>query len=130
MPPDSNGWIATTLGRSVVSFLRKGRDPSDTTLFVCNFTPVPRHNYRVGAPAGGHWREVLNSDAPLYGGSGQGNVGGGRGIAFAAFTGGRILAESDASSAGHRGVSARRSDAMKSQDCASDPALVQRRRAL
>ena len=43
---------------------------------VCNFTPVPRHNYRVGVPLGGYWQEVLNSDAPLYGGSGQGNIGG------------------------------------------------------
>jgi 1,4-alpha-glucan branching enzyme len=42
----------------------------------CNFTPVPRYNYRVGVSAGGHWDEVLNSDAPLYGGSGQGNFGG------------------------------------------------------
>ena len=46
------------------------------TLFVCNFTPVPRYNYRVGVPAAGEWKEVLNSDAPLYGGSGQGNLGG------------------------------------------------------
>jgi 1,4-alpha-glucan branching enzyme len=45
-------------------------------LFVANFTPVVRFNYRVGAPCGGFWREVLNSDAPLYGGSGQGNMGG------------------------------------------------------
>ena len=43
---------------------------------ACNFTPVPRHNYRVGVPCGGDWQEVLNSDAPLYGGSGQGNLGG------------------------------------------------------
>jgi 1,4-alpha-glucan branching enzyme len=45
-------------------------------MFVCNFTPVPRHNYRVGVPGGGYWKEALNSDAPLYGGSGQGNMGG------------------------------------------------------
>jgi 1,4-alpha-glucan branching enzyme len=62
--------------RSVVSFLRRGRRNTDTLLFVCNFTPVARHNYRVGAPEGGYWREILNSDAPLYGGSGQGNMGG------------------------------------------------------
>jgi 1,4-alpha-glucan branching enzyme len=62
--------------RSVLSFLRKGTHPEDTLLLVCNFTPEPRHNYRVGAPAGGFWRELLNSDAPLYGGSGQGNMGG------------------------------------------------------
>ncbi|HEV2200253.1 MAG TPA: 1,4-alpha-glucan branching protein GlgB [Bryobacteraceae bacterium] len=62
--------------RSIICFLRKGKNPGDKTLFVCNFTPVPRHNYRVGVPCGGPWREMLNSDAPLYGGSGQGNAGG------------------------------------------------------
>jgi 1,4-alpha-glucan branching enzyme len=61
---------------SVVSFLRRGGAPDERTLFVCNFTPVPRHNYRIGAPLGGLWRERLNSDATLYGGSGQGNIGG------------------------------------------------------
>ena len=43
---------------------------------VANFTPVPRHGYRLGVPDGGGWRELLNSDAPSYGGSGQGNLGG------------------------------------------------------
>jgi 1,4-alpha-glucan branching enzyme len=62
--------------RSVISFLRCGNDPTDKTLFVCNFTPVVRENYRVGVPMEGRWKEVLNSDAPLYGGSGQGNFGG------------------------------------------------------
>ena len=62
--------------RSVVSFLRRGRDPQEQLLFVCNFTPVVRQNYRVGVPVSGLWKEVLNSDAPLYGGSGQGNFGG------------------------------------------------------
>ena len=41
-----------------------------------NFTEIPRHNYAIGIPAAGHWREILNSDATLYGGSGQGNMGG------------------------------------------------------
>jgi 1,4-alpha-glucan branching enzyme len=45
-------------------------------LVVFNFTPVPRYNYRVGVPQGGRWREILNSDADLYGGSGMGNQGG------------------------------------------------------
>jgi 1,4-alpha-glucan branching enzyme len=45
-------------------------------LVVCNFTPVPRLNYQVGAPRGGFWRELLNSDAREYGGSGLGNMGG------------------------------------------------------
>ena len=62
--------------RSVISFLRRGRNPGDQLLFVCNFTPVVRQNYRVGVPQEGFWKEVLNSDAPLYGGSGQGNFGG------------------------------------------------------
>jgi 1,4-alpha-glucan branching enzyme len=62
--------------RSVVSFLRRARDPARVVLFVCNFTPVVRSNYRVGVPTGGHWAEILNSDATLYGGSGQGNFGG------------------------------------------------------
>ena len=43
---------------------------------ACNFTPVPRHDYRVGAPCAGFWEEALNSDARNYGGSGQGNMGG------------------------------------------------------
>ncbi len=44
-------------------------------LVACNFTPVAREAYRVGVPAAGRWREVLNSDAPCYGGSGAGNLG-------------------------------------------------------
>jgi 1,4-alpha-glucan branching enzyme len=62
--------------RSVISFLRRGRDPNNQLLFVCNFTPVVRQNYRIGAPCDGYWKEILNSDAALYGGSGQGNLGG------------------------------------------------------
>lgn len=70
-------WIdCNDVARSVLSFLRKSSREGDTLLFVCNFTPVPRHNYRVGAPAGGFWKEIMNSDALLYGGSGQGNMGG------------------------------------------------------
>jgi 1,4-alpha-glucan branching enzyme len=44
-------------------------------LVVCNFTPVPRPEYRLGVPRAGRWREALNSDATEYGGSGQGNLG-------------------------------------------------------
>jgi 1,4-alpha-glucan branching enzyme len=70
-------WVdCTDSQRSVVCFLRKGKTPGDVTVFCCNFTPVPRHNYRVGVPFDCHWAEMLNSDAPLYGGSGQGNIGG------------------------------------------------------
>jgi 1,4-alpha-glucan branching enzyme len=62
--------------QSTLSLLRKGRSEENALIIACNFTPVPRHNYRVGAPAGGFWSEILNSDAPVYGGSGQGNMGG------------------------------------------------------
>jgi 1,4-alpha-glucan branching enzyme len=61
---------------SVLSLIRKGRSESDILVIVCNFTPVPRLNYRVGVPTGGYWREILNSDAEEYGGSGHGNLGG------------------------------------------------------
>ncbi len=43
---------------------------------ACNFTPVPREQYRVGVPQGGYWQELLNSNAREYGGSGLGNAGG------------------------------------------------------
>jgi len=75
---DSNGfeWIdCSDWEQSIVSFLRKGTS-GPPVLFVCNFTPQPRINYRVGVPFGGFWKEVLNSDAKEYGGSGQGNLGG------------------------------------------------------
>ena len=61
---------------SVLSFFRMGRSTHDVILVMCNFTPVPRYNYRVGVPRGGLWREMINSDAPDYFGSGQGNLGG------------------------------------------------------
>ena len=70
-------WVdCNDVTRSLVSFLRKGGTDRDVLLFVCNFTPVPRQNYRVGAPTGGFWKEIMNGDAPIYGGSGQGNMGG------------------------------------------------------
>src|SRR5579864_2023497 len=62
--------------RSVISFLRRATNRDDLTLIVCNFTPVPRLNYRTGVPWSGFWKEVINSDATMYGGSGQGNLGG------------------------------------------------------
>ncbi|MGB9698147.1 MAG: 1,4-alpha-glucan branching protein GlgB [Thermodesulfobacteriota bacterium] len=61
---------------SVLSYLRKGSAPQEIILAVANFTPIPRFNYRVGAPRGGFWQEMLNSDAREYGGSGLGNWGG------------------------------------------------------
>ncbi len=58
---------------SVISFVRRTRDPQDLVVVVCNFTPVPRHGYRVGLPMLGTYREILNSDWTQYGGSGVGN---------------------------------------------------------
>jgi 1,4-alpha-glucan branching enzyme len=70
-------WVdAADTQASVLSFLRKSRDGSRVVLVVCNFTPVPREHYTIGVPRGGYWREVLNSDAASYGGSGMGNYGG------------------------------------------------------
>jgi 1,4-alpha-glucan branching enzyme len=60
---------------SVVSLLRRARDGADFSVAVVNFTPVPRTGYVVGMPAPGSYREVLNSDAGIYGGSGAGNGG-------------------------------------------------------
>jgi 1,4-alpha-glucan branching enzyme len=70
-------WVdCSDASQSVVSLLRLGSDPNRAVLFVFNYTPVPRADYRIGVPWGGRWSEVLNSDASLYGGSGQGNLGG------------------------------------------------------
>ena len=60
---------------STLVFLRRGREEHETVLVALNFTPVPRHEYRVGVPEAGVWHEVLNSDAAVFGGSGQGNLG-------------------------------------------------------
>ncbi len=62
--------------KSIICFLRHGQSEADTILIVCNFTPVPRHNYRFGVPQAGFWKEMLNSDAKEYGGAGYGNLGG------------------------------------------------------
>jgi 1,4-alpha-glucan branching enzyme len=70
-------WIdAGNSEQSVLSFIRKGKSADSILLAVCNFTPVVRDNFRVGVPKAGFWREVLNSDAKEYGGSGTGNFGG------------------------------------------------------
>jgi len=68
---DCSDWEA-----GVLSFLRRARDPEDFLVVVCNFTPVPRRGYRVGVPEGGYYRELLNTDAAVYGGSNMGNAGG------------------------------------------------------
>jgi 1,4-alpha-glucan branching enzyme len=75
--PHGLDWVdCSDTGQSVVSLMRTGFDPDRAVIFVFNFTPVPRAGYRIGVPWGGRWTEILNSDASLYGGSGQGNLGG------------------------------------------------------
>ncbi len=70
-------WIvAGDADTSVIVFLRKARGGAAPVLVVCNLTPLPRSNYLVGVTRPGYWRELLNSDATVYGGSGWGNLGG------------------------------------------------------
>jgi 1,4-alpha-glucan branching enzyme len=61
---------------NVISLMRRGKSEETLVVAVLNFTPIPRYNYQIGVPRGGHWREALNSDADIYGGSAQGNMGG------------------------------------------------------
>ena len=61
---------------SVISMIRRARNPQDFTVMAANFTPVPRPGYRIGVPEGGWYRELLNSDGAIYGGSNMGNGGG------------------------------------------------------
>ncbi len=78
MSPDGFEWIdCCDTENSIVSLTRRSKSrPEELLVIALNFTPIPRHNYQIGVPRAGHWREVLNSDATLYGGSGQGNMGG------------------------------------------------------
>jgi 1,4-alpha-glucan branching enzyme len=70
-------WVdCSDAGHCVLCFLRKATAAAESILVVCNFTPVPRWGYRVGVPCGGFWKELLNGDATVYGGSGLGNLGG------------------------------------------------------
>jgi 1,4-alpha-glucan branching enzyme len=75
--PGGFEWIdANDSDNSTVSLLRFARSTDEVILAAVNFTPLPRHGYRLGVPRGGLWRELLNSDAAEYGGSGLGNAGG------------------------------------------------------
>jgi len=78
MDPSGFEWIdCCDTENSVLSLMRRSKTKPDEILVAAlSFTPIPRHNYQMGLPRGGHWREVLNSDATIYGGSGQGNMGG------------------------------------------------------
>lgn len=75
--PQGFEWIdCCDTENSVVSFLRRGEREQQVVVAVYNFTPLPRFNYQIGAPLGGRWEEVLNTDAYEFGGSGHGNLGG------------------------------------------------------
>ena len=74
--PPGFEWVDYGDSRNIViSFIRGTPGSKDELLAICNCTPVPRHAYRIGLPAGGVWKEILNSDADWYGGSGMGNFG-------------------------------------------------------
>ncbi|WP_205699365.1 1,4-alpha-glucan branching protein GlgB [Conexibacter sp. SYSU D00693] len=75
--PDGFFWIEPNDAEtSVLAFGRRAQEPGREVVVVMNLTPLPREGYRVGLPHGGRWREVLNTDAECYGGSGVGNFGG------------------------------------------------------
>ncbi len=74
--PDGFEWVALhDDAQSVFAWIRRA-DAAPPVLVVCNFTPTPRHHYRLGVPAEGQWREVINTDAAIYGGGNLGNGGG------------------------------------------------------
>ncbi|WP_394824430.1 1,4-alpha-glucan branching protein GlgB [Pendulispora albinea] len=69
-------WIdGSNATMSILTYQRRAEDDRDVMLVALNFTPTPRHGYRIGVPRSGSWREVLNSDAKEFGGSGHGNMG-------------------------------------------------------
>ena len=75
--PDGFSWIdCNDNENSIVSLVRFARDRGDAIVMAFNFTPVPRHGYRIGVPSAGRYVEVLNSDSAIYGGSNAGNLGG------------------------------------------------------
>ncbi len=76
--PDGFSWIdANDAHGNVLSFLRFGSQEHGVPVLACiaNLSPTPHENYQVGLPLAGRWREVLNTDATGYGGSGMGNLG-------------------------------------------------------
>ena len=74
--PDGFLWIdLANASESVIAYQRRGRDPNELAVIVCNFTPLPRSDYWIGVPRPGRYRERINTDALDYGGSGIGNAG-------------------------------------------------------
>jgi 1,4-alpha-glucan branching enzyme len=75
--PSGFRWLEPNDAASnVLAFLRLSRDGERVVVCACNFSPVPRPDYRIGLPRGGRWQELLNTDSEFYGGSGVGNLGG------------------------------------------------------
>ena len=73
---DGFEWISCeNAGSSVISYMRKGREPGDELIIICNFTPIPREGHIIGVPQGGNYHEIFNSDSEYYGGSNIGNHG-------------------------------------------------------
>jgi len=70
-------WIdCSDSSHSVVSFIRRAKDPNEFVIAICNFTPQPHSHYRIGVPEAGYYAEIFNSDSRKYGGSNMGNLGG------------------------------------------------------
>jgi 1,4-alpha-glucan branching enzyme len=75
--PSSFEWIDVhDSEKNVLSFLRKGQSVNEAIAVVMNFSPIPRDNYRIGVPHKGFLKEIFNSDAKQFGGTGRGNFGG------------------------------------------------------
>ena len=74
--PEGFQWIATDPAQSTFAWIRRGNADDPPVVVLCNFTPVPRPGFCIGVPQAGPWREAINTDAQVYGGSGMGNLGG------------------------------------------------------
>jgi 1,4-alpha-glucan branching enzyme len=74
--------VGDDTANSVFAFLRQGNQDGQMVLVVCNMTPMPRIAYGIGVPRPGFWRELLNTDAAVYGGSNTGNAGGVQSVAI------------------------------------------------
>jgi 1,4-alpha-glucan branching enzyme len=75
--PQGFRWLdANDVQRNIVAFARLSKSGERALICICNLSPLPREQYRIGLPHGGRWREALNTDSELYGGSNVGNLGG------------------------------------------------------
>jgi 1,4-alpha-glucan branching enzyme len=76
--------IGDDRSNSVFAFLRFGTEGARPILVVCNLTPAPRHDYRIGVPRAGRWHEIVNTDSAFYGGGNVGNEGAVQAVGYAA----------------------------------------------